>query len=82
MVTSYIVVPFSIATRGKLKPGNPQNLKDRARATRIGELLAAKSEGVIVLEQEADAATEFYAEPKLVLQRGLVPEELLEQIVA
>jgi hypothetical protein len=37
---------------------------------------------VIVLEQEADAATEFYAEPKLVLQRGLVPEELLEQIVA
>jgi hypothetical protein len=27
MVTSYIVVPFSIATRGKLKPGNPQNLR-------------------------------------------------------
>ena len=33
MVTSYIVVPFSIAARG-LSPGAPQNLRDRERAIR------------------------------------------------
>lgn len=80
MITSYIVVPFSTAGRGKLMPGSPQNLKDRGRAIRVAELLAARSEGVIVLEQEADAAADFYAEPKLVLHRGRVPEELLHQL--
>ena len=83
MVTSYIVVPFSAAPRGgKLQPGNPQSLKDRARAIRVAEVLATKAEGVIVLEQDAEPAADFYAEPRLVLHRGRVPEELLEQLAA
>jgi hypothetical protein len=45
-------------------------------------VLASKAEGVIVLEQESDAAADIYAEPKLVLHRGRVPDELLEQLAA
>src|SRR5262245_33048441 len=82
MVTSYIVVPFSTAARGKLAPGVPQNLKDRTRAIRVAELLAREVEGVVVLEQEADVAADFYAEPKLIHHRGQVPAELLEQLAA
>ncbi len=80
MVTSFIIVPFSTAARGKLTPGIPQTLKDRDRAIRVAEVLALKAEGVIVLEQEADTAADFYAEPKLVLHRGRVPDCLLEQL--
>jgi hypothetical protein len=77
------VVPFSGAPQGgKLQPATPQNLKDRASAIQIAELLAGKSDGVIVLEQEAEPAAEFYAEPKLELHRGRVPAELLGQLVA
>jgi hypothetical protein len=82
MVTSYIVVPFSTAAPGKLTPGTPQNVKDRARAIRAAELIAGTAEGVIVLEQESDADADVYAEPKLVLHRGQVPAELLAELAA
>ena len=64
----------------KLEPGNPQNLTDRNRAIRMAELLVLAAEGVIVLEQEADAEAATARSQKLVLRRGRVPDELIEQL--
>lgn len=82
MITSYIVVPFLLGARGKLKPGRPQTEKDQVRAVRAAERIGVRSAGVIVLQQEADPANDVYAEPRLIFRRGDVPPELVEQLGA
>lgn len=78
--TSYIVVPFKVGARGKLTPGEPQHAKDQFRAVRAADRIAPRSAGVVVLEQQADAKTDFFAEPRLVYRTGEIPAELVEQL--
>lgn len=79
---TFIVIPFSTDKLGRLKPGAPQNMKNRDKALLAAGRMSVYSAGVVVIEQETDAATDFFSEPKFVAHYGQIPEGMLEQLVA
>jgi hypothetical protein len=79
---TYIIVPFLIDRKGKLKPGSPLSMKDREKAVIAAERICIGRAGVVVIEQEADVAADLYAEPKLVAAFGHVPENMIESLAA
>ena len=78
--TTYIVIPFVIEKRqGKIGIGAAQNFKSREQADRTYTRLKELFPGIVMLEQEADAETNIYSEPKVVAQSGQVLMAFVEQ---
>jgi hypothetical protein len=75
---TFITVPFILARKGRLAPGAPQIFSEREGAIRLAETLSAAKAGVLVLEQESDAAADIYAEPRLIAHFGRIPEEMFQ----
>jgi hypothetical protein len=57
-------------------------MKDRDKALLAAGRMSVYSAGVVVIEQEADAAADLFSEPKLVAHFGKVPEGMIEQLAA
>ncbi|GLS21537.1 hypothetical protein GCM10007874_45540 [Labrys miyagiensis] len=78
--TTYIVIPFVIEKRhGKIGMGIAQNCKSREQADRTYDRLKELNPGVVMLEQEADAALDIYCNPKVIAQCGQVLSAFIEQ---
>jgi hypothetical protein len=81
-ITNYIILPFLLDKRGKLKPGTAQKAKDCGKAIAAAERMAGQYAGIVVLEEQCDPEQDIFAEPRLVHVIGKVPDEMLEQLAA
>lgn len=81
-ITNYIILPFLLDKRGKLKPGTAQKAKDCAKAISAAERMAGQYAGIVVLEEQCDPEQDIFAEPKLIRAIGRVPDEMIEQLAA
>jgi hypothetical protein len=79
---TYLVIPFTAAHNGRIEPGPPHRVEDRDNALVIAGRTSVYASGVIVLEEEADPAVDFLAEPRLVTHFGRLPEHLLDTLPA
>lgn len=79
---SYVVIPFTTGRNGKMQPGLPHCSVDRDYALMIAGRASVYASGVVVLEEEADPAVDFFAEPKLVTHFGVLPHDLLATFAA
>jgi hypothetical protein len=81
-VTNYIILPFVLDKRGKLKAGTAQKAKDPTKAVLAAERMAGQYAGIVVLEEQCDPEQDIFAEPRLICVIGRVPEEMIEQLAA
>src|SRR5271168_559269 len=79
---TYVVIPFTAGRNGEIKPGLPHLSEDRDDALVIAGRASVFSSGVVVLEEEADPAIDFFSEPKLIKHFGRLPQNLLETLAA
>ncbi|MGP0058921.1 MAG: hypothetical protein ACLPID_06525 [Beijerinckiaceae bacterium] len=79
---NYVVIPFTTGRNGKVQPGLPHHSEDRDNALIIAGRASVYASGVVVLEEEADPAIDFFSEPRLVMHFGRLPHDLLETLAA
>ena len=79
---TYLVIPLTAKGDGGVRPGEPHRLIDRDDALVVAGRTSVYASGVIVLEEEADPAIDFWAEPRLVTHFGRLPQDLLETLAA
>jgi hypothetical protein len=81
-ITNYIILPFLLDKRGKLKAGTAQKAKDCNKAITAAERMAGQYAGIVVLEEQCDPEQDIFAEPRLIRAIGQVPAEMIEQLAA
>jgi hypothetical protein len=79
---TYVVIPFTAGGDGEMRPGLPHQSADRDQALVLAGRASVYASGVVVIEEEADPALDFFCEPKLVTHFGRVPQDLLETLAA
>lgn len=82
-ILEFTVQPFAPAKvegEERLAPATPERARDEAHAIRLGERLAARFPGVVVLRRQCDPTLGDYGDPAVLAKLGDVPsnfEELL-----
>jgi hypothetical protein len=79
---NYVVIPFTTGRNGEVQPGPPHCLEDRDNALIVAGRTSVYASGVVVLEEEADPANDFFSEPKLIMHFGRLPHDLLATFAA
>jgi hypothetical protein len=80
--TEFIVIPIVVGKRGKLTVGTREMQKSEAAAIRMVERLSLTKAGAVAIAQDVDSETEFFGEPRLILQMGQIPEGFIEAMAA